>query len=560
MAGKGDLKAAAAHLAAGLVHLGSNDLPAALIEFEKALELYGPVRGPAFGDWVRWVQSKARDAAATIDEESLAAMNEALEEPPKSAKRPRPPQVLHEPEPTRPERKPRLTPPPLPGMPSPRTTLENAATMTLPSPPQATPKVTRDTPATTESPWDPVPLTPGGHEIPPELRDMRRRDEQLAELQAQATKAAPPPPPKQHPKPLPAPTILGMPALEPKLLTPQNKKRGNKVTEDRPESVTREFKSATPTGPNLRPLDVPELTDEQIHSLLALDSPLLPEGRTTPQLELDRIDDGVEPAHSAEERLIEMEALPEPEPEPEPLPSQSSATLRPLKKNDTNPMGVESYTGEFDPSSLTPTGVKPAGLKSVRESQPEDDPYADLNLLPLEVAPDLSGPDEVEEGGTNPTNPFIRGSHAHKLAQLAASSSSPEVKLEDMPPLPSQLRPNAPGHPLGRAEAALQAGDLGAAVDACEAALAEHGGLGGQVARDHLPLVEQIYGALLGGADRVPVHGRAMGDLEPRSAFLLSRIDGSMTVEDVLDVSGMPRLEALRVMALLVRRGAVVIK
>ena len=51
-----------------------------------------------------------------------------------------------------------------------------------------------------------------------------------------------------------------------------------------------------------------------------------------------------------------------------------------------------------------------------------------------------------------------------------------------------------------------------------------------------------------------------MGDFEPRSAFLLSRIDGSMTVEDVLDVSGMPRLEALRVMALLVRRGAVVIK
>jgi hypothetical protein len=573
VAGKGDLKAAAAHLAAGLACLGSGDLPAALIEFEKALELYGPVRGPAFGDWVRWVQSKVRDAAATIDEESLAAMNEALEEAPKSGKRPRPPQVLHEPEPTRPERKPRLTPPPLPGMPS-RTTLEHAATMSLPQPPQATPKVTRDTPSATESPWDPVPLTPGGHEVPPELREMRRRDEQLAELQSQATRAAPPPPGKAQPSakaPPPTPplkpgapgssaTILGMPALEPKLLTPQNRKR-NKVTEDRPESVTREFKSATPTGPNLRPLDVPELTDEQIHSLLSLDSPLLPEGRTTPQLELDRIDDGMEQAHSAEERLIEMEAMPEPEPEPEPLPNQSSPMLRPLKKNDTNPMGVESFSAEFDPSQLTPTGVKPAGLKSVRESSPEDDPYADLNLLPLEVAPDLSGPDEVEEGGTNPTNPFIRGSHAHKLAQLAASGSSQEVKLEDMPPLPSQLRPpSTPGHPLGTAEAALQAGDLGAAVDACEAVLAQTGGLAGKVAGDHLPLVEQIYGAMLGGANRVPVHGRAMGDLEPRSAFLLSRIDGAMTVEDVLDVSGMPRLEALRVMALLVRRGAVVIK
>jgi len=566
VAGRGDLKAAAAHLAAGLRCLGAGDLPAALIEFEKALELYGPVRGAAFGDWVRWVQSKARDASPTIDEESLAAMDAALEEAPKSGKRPRPPQVLHEPEPTRPERKPRLTPPPLPGVTA-RTTLEHAATMSLPSPPEAPPKVTRDTPAATESPWDPVPLTPGGHEVPPELREMRRRDEHLAELQSQATKAAPPPskaPPPPSKAAVPpstaggapkgsSPTILGMPALEPKLLTPQNRKR-TKVTEDRPESVTREFKSATPTGPNLRPLDVPELTDEQIHSLLALDSPLLPEGRTSPQLELDRIDDNIEEAPSEEERMIEMEAL------PEPLPTQSSTTLRPLKKNDTNPMGVESFSGEFDPNQLTPTGVKPAGLKAVREPGPEDDPYADLNLLPLEVAPDLAGPDEVEEGGTNPTNPFIRGSHAHKLAQLAAHGSSQEVKLEDMPPLPSQLRPSKPGHPLGRAEAALQAGDLGAAVDECEAVLAASGGLGGKVASDHLPLVEQIYGAMLGGADRVPVHGRAMGDLEPRSAFLLSRIDGALTVEDVLDVSGMPRLEALRVMALLVRRGAVVIK
>ena len=149
------------------------------------------------------------------------------------------------------------------------------------------------------------------------------------------------------------------------------------------------------------------------------------------------------------------------------------------------------------------------------------------------------------------------------MAQLAAHGAAPEVKLEDMPPLPSLPGTRAPAHPLGLAEAALQAGDLGAAVDACEAALAKTGGIGGQLARDHLPLVEQVYGGVLGGPnldDRVPMHGSAVGDLEPRSAFLLSRIDGAMTVEDVLDVSGMPRLEALRVMALLVRRGAVVIK
>jgi hypothetical protein len=556
--GKGELKGAAQHLERGMARYADNDLVGALVEFEKALELFGSSRGKQFAAWVREVQMGV-NGPPTLDDDTLGAMAEALEEP-KSGKRPRPPQVLHEPEPTRPERGRKLTPPPVMSSvekPRPPSQMETAATMTLPQPPPATPKVTRDPGEHHgESPWDPVPLTPGGSEAPAQLRGSRRKDDAMAELQSQATKAAPPPA-RLPPGPM-APgsssTILGMPALEPKLLTPQNRKR-NKVAEDRPESVTREFRSATPTGPNLRPLDVPELTDEQIQGLLSLDSPLIPEGRTTPQIELDRIDGLDEsPEIEAAERIIEMDA------HPTPLPHQAPPGLKPLVKNDTNPMGVESFSGEFEPSQHTPTGIKPGGLKPVRESQPEDDPYADLNLLPLEVAPDLSGPDEVEEGGTNPTNPFIRGTHASKLAQYTSYGSAGEPKLEDMPPLPTLPGTKTPGHPLGMAEAALQAGDLGAAVDACEKALTESGGLGGTVARDHLPLVEQIYGAILGGAERTPVHGRAVGDLEPRSAFLLSRIDGSMTVEDVLDVSGMPRLEALRVMALLVRRGAVVIK
>jgi hypothetical protein len=507
VSGKAELRAAAAHLERGIARYGIGDVAGALIEFEEALKLYPGARGKQFAEWVQSVQSGQPPADDA-------------------------------------ERLPRAAAP---------TPMEIAATLTLPEPPPATPKVTRDPVETTESPWDPVPLTPRGNDAPPELRELRRRDDRMAELQSQETKAAPPP---IRPG-VSSSTILGMPALEPKLLTPQNRKRNHKVTEDRPESVTREFHTATPTGPNLRPLDVPELTDEQIQGLLALDSPLSSDARTSPDIELERIDALDDSAElQVAERLIEMEALPTPLPHPAP------PAVRQIK-NDTNPMGVQSFSGEFEPSQLTPTGIKAGGLKPVREPQPEDDPYADLNLLPLEVAPDLSGPDEVEEGGTNPTNPFIRGARAAKLQQYTSYGSTQEPKLEDMPPLPTlpgTRGPGHPGHPLGAAESALQAGDLVAAVDACEAALAESGGLGGAVARDHLPLVEQVYGAILVAADRVPVHGKAMSDLEPRSAFLLSRIDGAMTVEDVLDVSGMPRLEALRVMALLVRRGAVVIK
>lgn len=604
-AGKGDLRGAAERLERGIERYGEGDLSGALIEFEEALKLYpSSARGKQFAAWVKDVQAGRKAVSGSkrndlLDEDALQAVNEALEEPPSQfqSQSPSPSQVRKRPSgvvpaapPTErdqpmmsPPRERTLTPLPPPertrkGTPlpptiqppppsvvvkppssdrqrrmTPPTAAETAATVAhLPSPPSAPPaKVTRDPDEHGESPWDPVPLTPGGHE--------GRRVDLLAELQSSATKAVPPPikpgtmPPGAIPPgtipPGSSSTILGMPPLEPKLLTPQRKRR---IQEDRPESVTREFHSGTPTGPNLRPLDVPELTEEQIAGLLSLDSPLLPDGKTTPQIELDRID---ELDDSQEQRMIEMEAA------PTPLPHQAPEGLTPLRKNDTSPTGVASFAGEtgseFEPQQLTPTGVKQSGLRPVREPSPDDDPYADLNLLPLEVAPDLSGTDEVEEGGTNPTNPFIRGA---KLAAYTSYGTGNEPKLEDMPPLPKQpTGAHKLSHPLATAEAALQAGDVKAAVDACEKALAATGGLAGDLARDHLPLVEQIYGAILIGADRVPRHGSATADLEPRSAFLLSRIDGSMTVEDVLDVSGMPRLEALRTLALLARRGAIVI-
>ena len=41
----------------------------------------------------------------------------------------------------------------------------------------------------------------------------------------------------------------------------------------------------------------------------------------------------------------------------------------------------------------------------------------------------------------------------------------------------------------------------------------------------------------------------------PRAAFLVSRIDGGITYDELLDVSGMPRMEALRYLCQMVMRG-----
>jgi len=74
-----------------------------------------------------------------------------------------------------------------------------------------------------------------------------------------------------------------------------------------------------------------------------------------------------------------------------------------------------------------------------------------------------------------------------------------------------------------------------------------------------------LYSSKIGGMKSVL--RRAMDDMElrwlgldHRSAFLLSRVDGVASVEEVLDVCGMPRLEALKTLVDLLDRGAIRVK
>ncbi len=72
----------------------------------------------------------------------------------------------------------------------------------------------------------------------------------------------------------------------------------------------------------------------------------------------------------------------------------------------------------------------------------------------------------------------------------------------------------------------------------------------------------QLYASKIGDLAGVPVQAlsenqmRWLG-LDHRSGFLLSRVDGLSTVEEVLDVCGMPRLEALKTLVDLLERGAI---
>lgn len=75
-------------------------------------------------------------------------------------------------------------------------------------------------------------------------------------------------------------------------------------------------------------------------------------------------------------------------------------------------------------------------------------------------------------------------------------------------------------------------------------------------------LLVETYLSALGGTMGVPclaVHPAEVPSLPlgPQAAFVLSRIDGGSSVEDVLDMSGLPRVETLRILYELLQQGII---
>jgi hypothetical protein len=112
----------------------------------------------------------------------------------------------------------------------------------------------------------------------------------------------------------------------------------------------------------------------------------------------------------------------------------------------------------------------------------------------------------------------------------------------------------------------LERGNLEAAAVAAEAALreGEHAPDPGipEVIEPARSLFERAFEGYIGPATGVPVTAMSAGaltgqDLDHRAGFLLSRIDGHVSIDALLDIASMPRFEALRILASLLRVKAI---
>ena len=71
-----------------------------------------------------------------------------------------------------------------------------------------------------------------------------------------------------------------------------------------------------------------------------------------------------------------------------------------------------------------------------------------------------------------------------------------------------------------------------------------------------LAIYQQFIGNLAARpALAIPMHELSREDLDSRAAFLLSRVDGTLAFEEILDIAGMSRLEAFRYLSRMLLRG-----
>jgi hypothetical protein len=143
----------------------------------------------------------------------------------------------------------------------------------------------------------------------------------------------------------------------------------------------------------------------------------------------------------------------------------------------------------------------------------------------------------------------------------SAPAISPPFRSEDL------LRFSPVEPPSGRLagiEARIAAGDYGRALVLCEAALDEHPGDPAvvELAESCREMLYRRYLERLGAADHVPqlaMQRSALTGLalDHRAGFLLSWVDGGSTVEEIIDVSAMPRLDAVRILYELLQEGVI---
>ena len=198
-----------------------------------------------------------------------------------------------------------------------------------------------------------------------------------------------------------------------------------------------------------------------------------------------------------------------------------------------NPAGIEDELLELERELSGESGLEWQAHRGVAGSQPALKP--------------LPPPERKPSRGTKRTPaPAVPEDLAALCRRIVTEL---DAGIPEGEPPESRVRRRISGL-LDRAE---NESDPAAAAAAADLALSEDpdSAIAQKLVHQRGEVLSEVFRRYLGDlagipAVALPMHEISLQELDHRTAFLLSRIDGVLSFEDILDVSGMPRLEALR--------------
>ena len=305
-------------------------------------------------------------------------------------------------------------------------------------------------------------------------------------------------------------------------------------------------------GTNSRPSSAPPAPiaswDDETVPGLDLDDPLNEFDRVTaiPELPSDQYVKSVM-ATAEDSRVPAPGALP---PRPlAPRPAALPSTLPPiatLAPDEYFSLDSEPPPSPRDPDSTARYAVLPHDAPTARPAAHPHSPRGPADLPPalslngLSLIP-LDGNDSLAAA----VNPELAGLRDPLL----------ESSFEDPPPRAAFKQAEPEESALGAMKDRYAMGDFSGALAIAEAVLEANPAdrEAPRYAQSCRDVLTQMYSARLGSLDQlvavaVPSDQIRWLTLDHRAGFLLSLIDGGLTVDQILDISGMPRLDALRIM------------
>lgn len=167
---------------------------------------------------------------------------------------------------------------------------------------------------------------------------------------------------------------------------------------------------------------------------------------------------------------------------------------------------------------------------------------------------------EMDGFGLQIESAFEIGSALDLVDQRAAPADSVPPGSADPAPAPSPAEPGTGQDMQDRYAVGDFTGALVVAESLLESDPENEEAL--RYAQSCREVLTQMYAARLGALDQtvsvsVPSEQITWLSLDHRAGFLLSLIDGASTIEEILDISGMSRLEALRIMYTLVQQNVI---